>query len=130
MKLTKNFNSDEFGSNLSVTAIQNYYILCLFALQFVRDRFGEVHITNGYRTTMDQERLIKEGYEPSPTSQHLFGEAADFVCPHVKDMRMVYDFLVNELQWPGEVILYPKLGHVHCAIPHIGVTADHFIKEG
>jgi len=129
MKLTRDFDSEEFGENLTVTYVQNYYLLCLLALQFVRDRFGPIHITSAYRTVFDQERLEQQGYHPSQTSQHLFGEAADFLCPTAKDMRMVYEYLVNELQWPGEVIYYPKRGHVHVALPHIGVKADHFINE-
>lgn len=130
MKLTEHFDSAEFVSEADENAniTQHYYLLCLLVLEPVRIKFGSVYITSGYRTAQDQERLEREGYHPSKTSQHLFGEACDFVCPGV-NMAEVYEFITKELAWPGETIYYPKRGHVHVSLPHIGVEADHFIQE-
>lgn len=129
MKLTEHFQSEEFGLILTDEVKNNYYLLCLLVLEPVRERFGIVQIHSGLRTEMDQERLRKEGKNPSNASQHLFGEAADFVCPYAQSMGLVYRFILDELKWPGEVIYYPKRGHVHVALPHLGVHADQFIKE-
>lgn len=127
-QLTKNFHSLEFGKDLPDYAENNYFLLCLFLLEKVRERFGVVKITSGFRTQNDQFRLIANGYQPSPTSQHMSGEAADFVC-HNTNMLEVYRFVVDELKWPGEVILYPVKGHLHIALPRLGIRADHFIKD-
>jgi len=129
MKLSEHFDSEEFGKELTAQVYQNYYLLSLLCLERIREEFGEVRITSGYRSAFDQERLIKEGYHPAPTSQHLFGEAADFICPYAESMGLVYRFLLDSLKWPGEVIWYKKRGHVHVALPHIGVKADHFIND-
>lgn len=37
-------------------------------------------ITSAYRTQQTLDRLIKEGYKASPTSEHLNGMAVDVAC--------------------------------------------------
>lgn len=129
MKLSDSFDSDEFGTNLTANVLNNYYMLCLWVLQRVRERFGVVTITSGYRTKEDHERLKKDGKNPSETSQHLFGEAADFQCPYAESMGLVYRFILDELQFQGEVIYYKKRGHCHIALPRLGVKSDRYIDE-
>jgi uncharacterized protein YcbK (DUF882 family) len=54
-----------------------------------REKLGElaklldlpVVVTSGDRTPEDQERLLREGYQPAKDSEHLHGRAADIYVP-------------------------------------------------
>lgn len=127
-RLTTNFTLEEFGKDLPREYANNYYLLCLFALEKVRERFGIVKITSGIRTQNDQLRLIAGGYRPSATSQHLTGEACDFVV-HNTNLREVYNFLTQELKWPGQVELELGKYHIHIGLPRLGIAPNHFIRE-
>ena len=122
--LGKYFTSDEFGKDLSATHLNNYLTLVLWVLDPVRERFGVTTITSGYRT---EEHNREVGGAPS--SQHVFGEACDFWCPYAETMGLVYRFILDELQFPGEVIFYKKDQHIHIGLPRVGLKSDHFINE-
>ena len=122
MKITTNFDADEFGQALTAQGMQNYYLLCLLVLEKIRNRFGVVQITSGFRNEIENKRV-----GGSPTSQHLWAEAVDFVCPYAQSMGEVFRFILDDLQWPGETIWYKRRGHVHVSLPHIGVKADQYI---
>lgn len=124
MKVGIYFEDYEFGHDLPPSVLQNYHLLCVFALDPIRERFGKTTITSGYRT---EQRNLEVG--GSPTSQHLFGEAADFICRHAESMGLVYRFLLDELAWKGEIIWYKKRGHIHVSLPRLGVKMDQFTKE-
>jgi hypothetical protein len=109
MKLTKNFSLSEFTrtskqvDNIPHDAeIQALKKLCENVLQPIRDEFGSVTVTSGYRSPT-LNRLVGG----SSSSQHCKGEAVDF---KVKDMpacfewikeNLVFDQLINEfnLSW-------------------------------
>lgn len=128
VKLGQYFEANEFGKDLPMQILQNYHLLCKFALDDVRGRFGPVRITSGYRSPEDHVRLKKEGYSPSETSQHLYGEACDFFCQAANSMD-VYSYLLNVLKWPGELFYYQKRGHVHIALPRYNIIVDQRIME-
>lgn len=107
---------------LSSADLQNFYLLCSFGLQPVRDKFGSVTILSGKRS-LDLNSVI--GGEIN--SQHLRALAADFVCP-AKDMGEVFMFIKNDLRWPGECIHYLKDNFIHLGLPEMGIKSDVMVK--
>ena len=75
MKITKNFTLSEFCGDIlpQTSVIINLTSLCLNCLQPLRDGLGKpVIITSGYRTPEHNKNV-----GGVPTSQHLYGQAAD-----------------------------------------------------
>jgi uncharacterized protein YcbK (DUF882 family) len=115
------FNEKELGlDKIGVTQVmrEKMYLLVAYGLNAIREKWGPVTITSGVRTTQEQAMLTAKGYKPSPTSQHLSGEAVDFVCKG-RDMQAVFAWIRDTLKWPGQVFYYKKKGHVHIALPNI-----------
>ena len=79
-------------------------------------------LTSGLRTYLLIEALIKAGYPASRTSQHCYGEAADFVppVPSHRDLRDIFIWIAKNLPY-RQLILYegpderPK-GNLHVSI--------------
>jgi len=128
--LTANFQMQEFlvsashpemvsGIELLEEEIQNYLWLCSFCLQPVRDKFGPVTITSGYRP-----KILNLAIGGIVNSQHMDGEAADFQC---KDMHEAYEYIVNGLDWPGQIFLFEKKKYIHLALPRVGWDRKHKI---
>ena len=127
MKLSDNFFLQEFRGLESVpTHISNYRALCYFALEPIRKEFGgrPVVITSGYR---DPE--YNKAIGGSPTSQHVFGEACDFLIKGIHS-KLIYDFVCEKLNWPGQVFYYAKRGHMHLGAPRLGLAPTKKITEG
>lgn len=128
-RLTKNFWLSEFlvssrypeaveSTRLFDPEIIKFYWLCHFALQPIRDRFGYVKITSGFRTVYLNSLLGGAG-----GSQHCYAEAADFI-PTEANAEQVYEWILDELGWGGEVFLYKKAGHIHLAMPRPNIKTD------
>ncbi|MDH5785346.1 MAG: D-Ala-D-Ala carboxypeptidase family metallohydrolase [Chromatiales bacterium] len=117
IQLSKNFYLDEFQRSqtatrhgIDMTIVEggvfhaNLKRLCRDVLQPVRNHFGPVSITSGYRPAK-LNKLIKG----SKTSQHLTCQAADFVVPGhtplevarwIRDNCKGYDQLIHEFgEW-------------------------------
>ena len=132
MKLGDFFDSSEFGTDLTDQDLQNYFLLCEFVLNPVRNEFGVVNITSGKRTKEEQERLKKQGYKPSETSQHLLGEACDFVCPYSYSrggMGAVYSYIVQVLKHSGQLFWYRKKGHVHVGLSRYNIKGTQQVLD-
>ena len=125
MNLTRNFTLSEliksdtairkgFNNNPNAGQIEKLKLLCENILQPVRDRFGRVTVTSGYRSP---ELCLAIG--SSIDSQHTKAEAADFECPGVDNAEVAewihrelpYDQLILEYYTPGE----PSSGWIHCS---------------
>jgi len=125
MNLTRNFSLSELtksdtairmdiNNNPSAEQIEKLKALCENILQPVRDHFGRVKITSGFRS-VDLCVAIKS----SANSQHAKAEAADFECPGVDNAELadwIYknlepDQLILEFYIPGE----PNSGWIHCS---------------
>jgi len=130
--LTTNFTTGEFlvsssypelvkDVKLFYWQVDKLYYLCAFLLQPLRDKFGPVVITSGYRPP---ELNAKVG--GVPTSQHARCEAVDFVTPDT-DAAEVYEWILKR-GWPGEIILYLKEDRLHVSLPQRNVKMDQFIK--
>ena len=125
MNLSRNFtlseltNSDTairkgINNNPNAEQIEKLKALCENILQPVRDHFGRVKITSGFRSV---ELCMAIG--SSANSQHAKAEAADFECVGVDNAELAdwikdnlpYDQLIVEYYTPGE----PNSGWIHCS---------------
>ena len=111
MQLSTNFRLSEFTRSdtakrlgienecSSVEQILNLAYLCHMVLQPLRDRFGPIRITSGYRCPE-----LNRAVGGVKNSQHLRGEAADIHLPSVEKGLEYLAFLktlpaVDELIW-------------------------------
>ena len=125
MNLSRNFSLSELtksdtairkgiNNNPSAEQVEKLKILCENILQPVRDRFGRVTVTSGFRSV---ELCI--AVNSSANSQHAKAEACDFECPGVDNAEVAdwiknnleYDQLILEFYTPGE----PNSGWIHCS---------------
>ena len=125
MNLSRNFTLSELiksdtairkgiNNNPNAEQIEKLKALCENILQPVRDHFGRVKITSGFRSS---ELCVAIG--SSVNSQHAKAEAADFECPGVDNAELAdwihrelpYDQLILEFYTPGE----PNSGWIHCS---------------
>ena len=127
MKLSENFTLQELTKSDTairlgipnepnsdqIAKLQN---LCETLLQPVRDKFGPVIITSGFRS---EQLCVKIG--SSINSQHTKAEAVDFevegvdnadVAYWIKDNIPNWDQMILEFYTPGQ----PNSGWIHCSI--------------
>ena len=125
MNLSRNFTLSELiksdtairkgiNNNPNAEQIEKLKGLCENILQPVRDHFGRVKVTSGFRSV---DLCIAIG--SSANSQHARAEAADFECVGVDNAELAdwikrelpYDQLILEYYTPGE----PNSGWIHCS---------------
>ena len=116
LELTKSDTAVRKGidNNPNSDQIEKLKLLCENILQPVRDHFGRVKVTSGYRSP---ELCVAIG--SSVNSQHAKAEAADFECPGIDNAELAdwiqkelsYDQLILEYYKPGE----PNSGWIHCS---------------
>jgi zinc D-Ala-D-Ala carboxypeptidase len=125
MNLSQNFTLQELiksdtairkgiDNNPNSDQVEKLKALCENVLQPVRDHFGRVKVTSGYRS----EELC-EAIGSSKKSQHAKAEAVDFECIGVDNaevadwvhMNCETDQLILEFYTPGE----PNSGWIHCS---------------
>ena len=125
MQLSRNFSLQELTKSdtairkgidnaPNADQIDKLKALCENILQPVRDHFGRVKVTSGYRS-VDLCMAIGS----SANSQHAKAEAADFECVGVDNAELAdwikdnlpYDQLIVEYYTPGE----PNSGWIHCS---------------
>ena len=115
MKLSANFSLDELiksqvaerkgiNNNPSPTQIDNLKLLCEKVLQPVRDNFGVVNVSSGFRSA---ELCIAIG--SSVNSQHADGQACDFEI-FGKDNEEVADWVYRNTP-----IDEPNSGWIHAS---------------
>jgi len=108
MNLSRNFTLQE------LIKIEKLKALCENILQPVRDHFGRVKVTSGFRS---EQLCLKIG--SSINSQHAKAEAADFECMGTDNAELAdwiynnleFDQLILEFYTPGE----PNSGWIHCS---------------
>ncbi len=84
---------------ISNDAIYNAKLLCSEILDKVRNQFGPVHISSGYRSL-----TLNKAIGGSTTSQHCKGEAADIQLPN---LELVFRYIKNHL-WFDQCIFERK----------------------
>ena len=142
MELTRNFTLAELiksdtairkgiNNNPNAEQIEKLKALCENILQPVRDHFGRVKVTSGFRSV---ELCLAIG--SSQNSQHAKAEAADFECVGVDNVEL-FDWIKNNLS-PDQLILEfytpgePNSGWIHCSYIEGTPRASylHAFKEG
>ena len=125
MNLSRNFTLQELiksdtairmdiNNNPNSGQIEKLKALCENILQPVRDHFGRVKVTSGFRS---EQLCLKIG--SSINSQHAKAEAADFECMGTDNAELAdwiyanldFDQLILEFYTPGE----PNSGWIHCS---------------
>ena len=125
MNLSRNFTLQELiksdtairldiNNNPNSGQIEKLKLLCENILQPVRDHFGRVKVTSGFRS---EEFCLKIG--SSVNSQHARAEAADFEVIGTDNAELAdwihknleADQLILEFYTPGE----PNSGWIHCS---------------
>ena len=125
MNLTRNFTLSELiksdtairrdiNNNPNAEQVEKLKALCENILQPVRDHFGRVKITSGFRSV---DLCLAIG--SSANSQHAKAEAADFECMGTDNAELAdwiyenldFDQLILEFYTPGE----PNSGWIHCS---------------
>lgn len=110
VKLSKNFSLGEFlvtNTGIINTIDPSYYAkvynnikrLTTNTLQPIRDKFGVVKITSGYRS-----KGVNDAVGGAKNSQHRIGQAADFVVPG-KNLFDIFKEIVSS-NIPYDQIIY------------------------
>lgn len=117
MKLTKNFTLEELtysatasmykiNNKPSKEQIENLKQLAINILQPIRDKFGQVLISSGFRGI----ELNKKIRGSSKTSQHTKGQASDIACVKGHGLDEVYQFIKHNLDY--DQLLFERAGNV------------------
>jgi len=123
IKLSENFTDVEmYVTSQAIHNVPNRYImeklqyLCVYLLQPIRDKWGSLEITSGYRSAE-----VNKSVGGSLNSQHMSGEAADFIHPN---LGAVYNWIIMESRLKyGQCILENKGGNkwVHISLPRLNM---------
>jgi hypothetical protein len=125
MKLSTNFSLSELTKSEAATRlgldntpalqiIENLEALVENILQPVRDKFGPVVVTSGYRSPE-----VNKAIGGSTTSDHCKGQAADFEVLG-KDNRELAIWIAENMQFTQLILEFykpgvPDSGWVHCS---------------
>lgn len=132
MKLSKNFTLKEltrtskpFPNEPTKTETSKLLYLCQFILQPIRDEFGTIRVSSGFRSGS-----VNKAVGGSSTSQHRKGEAADIV-PRKANIGAVYEWIITNLSY-GQVILENARGKqwIHVSLPRIGKLKQALVYDG
>ncbi|MBT70397.1 MAG: peptidase M15A [Acidimicrobiaceae bacterium] len=116
-ELVKSSTAERMGiSNMpdSAQILVNLVNVANHILQPARDEFGPLRVNSGYRGL-----ALNKAVGGSKTSQHCFGEAADFESSRIGNYKLAcwvrdnldFDQLILEFYTQGE----PSSGWVHCS---------------
>lgn len=121
LKLSRHFRLSEFvRSDVAARrgldntppqpVVDNLAVLCDELLEPIRERFGPVQITSGYRS-----REVNVAVGGSNASQHCKGEAADIVIPGRRPFE-VCEIILEELDLPFHQLIHEFGGWVHISM--------------
>ena len=117
MKLTEDFTINEFiksdtakvhhiDNRPSVEVVENLKMLCKNVLQPLRNHIKcPIVITSGYRS-----KALNEAVGGACNSQHLYGQAADIICPS-KKLEDIFMWIKNNLNF--DQLLYEHSASAH-----------------
>ena len=130
MKLSKNFCLSEFtrsdtakrlsinNDNVDMEVVLNLAFLCHMVLQPLRDRFGPITISSGFRT-----QALNRAVGGAADSQHLRGEAADISLPSWQEGKEYFGYLAT-LPLYDQLIWEQRAGicWIHISIKRLGTN--------
>ena len=127
MKLSANFTLKELtksdiairkgiSNEPNTDEIEKLKLLCETILQPVRDKFGPVTVTSGYRSPE-----LCQAIGSSVNSQHTKAEAVDFEVEGVDNADVAYWIKDNITNWDQMILEFytlgqPNSGWIHCSI--------------
>ena len=112
-ELTKSQTAERKGisNEPSEEHIENLKLLCTKILQPIRDEWGVVSISSGYRSPELCEALGSKS-----TSQHARGQAADFEC-YGTDNNKLFEWATQNLEFDQAILEFytgdPESGWLH-----------------
>ena len=122
MKLSQNFSLRELtksqtaerkgiSNEPSEEHIENLKLLCTKILQPIRDEFGVVSVSSGYRSP---DLCVALGSKS--TSQHARGQAADFECYGIANNKL-FEWATKNLTFDQAILEFyngdPESGWIH-----------------
>jgi hypothetical protein len=129
MKLSTNFslaeltktNVRQFDNTPSMQVIDNLQVLVDNVLQPIRNKFGPVTVTSGYRSPS-----VNKAIGGSATSDHCFGFAADFEVAGV-DNKELARWVADNLKFKQLILEFytkgvPDSGWVHVSYDKNNLT--------
>jgi zinc D-Ala-D-Ala carboxypeptidase len=129
MKLSANFslaeltktNVRQFDNTPSMQVIDNLQVLVDNVLQPIRNKFGPVTVTSGYRSPE-----VNKAIGGSATSDHCFGFAADFEVAGV-DNKELARWVADNLKFKQLILEFytkgvPDSGWVHVSYDKTNLT--------
>lgn len=135
MELSRNFTLQELTKTATgapntpgKAESEKLLYLASYILQPLRDRFGSLRVTSAYRSA-----AVNSSVGGSSSSQHLSGEAADFM-PAEKDIDTVFKWIVTESGLSfGQAIRERKSGNnwIHISLPRLdGSNQQALVYDG
>ena len=112
-ELTKSQTAERKGisNEPSEEHVENLKLLCTKILQPIRDHFGVVSISSGYRSP-----ALCEAIGSKITSQHASGQAADFECYSV-DNNKLFNWAIENVEFDQAILEFytgdPDSGWLH-----------------
>jgi hypothetical protein len=129
MKLSANFslaeltktNVRQFDNTPSMQVVENLQLLVDNVLQPIRNKFGQVTVTSGYRSPE-----VNKAIGGSATSDHCFGFAADFEVAGV-DNKELARWVADNLKFKQLILEFytkgvPDSGWVHVSYNKTNLT--------
>ena len=121
--MIKSSTADRMGvSNEPTTEhVLNLVNLCNFILQPVREEFGPIRISSGYRSPALNAKIGGSG-----KSQHCNGEAADFESSRISNPKLAA-WIAKNLEFDQLILEFydgknPNSGWVHCSYKKDGTN--------
>lgn len=121
MKLSENFTLEELTTTSTglpnipdVREQEKLLYLCQCILQPIRDLWGSITVTSGFRSWK-----VNEAIGGAKSSQHLYGEAADII-PQQEKIDDVFRWCINNLKF-GQCIRESKNSKewIHVSLPRL-----------
>jgi len=128
MKLSQNFSLKELVASQTADRkgidntptdehIENLKLLCKNVLQPIRDEWGVVSVSSGYRS-----QALCQAIGSVSTSQHARGQAADFECYSV-DNRELFDWITQNLEFDQAILEFYD-GDANSGWLHVSYNED------
>jgi uncharacterized protein YcbK (DUF882 family) len=105
------------------TVVENLQQLVTNVLQPVRDKFGPLIVTSGYRS-----RQLNVAIGGSPTSDHVLGMAADIEAPAL-DNKVLAQYIQNNMKFTQLILEFYTEGEPHSGWVHISYNKDNLKQE-
>ena len=109
----------------TVEQAENAFVLANFLYKVVESAFGKPFIHSWIR-----DFNLNYAVGGVTNSGHLLGSSMDFSCPDATETpEEIFNFLLKDLDWPGELFLHRKTNGLHADLPRLGVWMDRKILD-